>query len=93
MIRSFETHSDLEVQKRACEYTKLFDNTWDADRKKEICIAIPPFKPTVETFKNIPIGETDMDLDVKSLKMPGQSAVNYDDHISKGEPTTHQEHR
>jgi AP-1 complex subunit gamma-1 len=23
MIRSFEAHSDLEVQKRACEYTKL----------------------------------------------------------------------
>jgi len=27
-----------------------------------------------------------MDLDVKTLKMPGASAVNYDDHISKNEP-------
>ena len=35
-----------------------------------------------------------MDLDIKSLKMPGQSAVNYDDHISKGnEQTHHHEHR
>lgn len=56
---------------------------WDNDRKKEICIAVPPFKPTVETFKNIPIGETDMDVDVRSLKMPGASVVNYDEHIPK----------
>jgi hypothetical protein len=49
---------------------------------------VPPFKPTVDTFKNIPIGETDMDLDVRTLKMPGASVVNYDDHISKEEPTT-----
>jgi hypothetical protein len=34
MIRHFETHSDLEVQKRACEYMKLLENSWDADRKK-----------------------------------------------------------
>jgi hypothetical protein len=82
------------VQKRACEYAKLFENAWDADRKKEICIAVPPFKPTVETFKNIPVGETDMDLDVKTLKMPGASAVNYDDHISKNtENNGHSEHR
>jgi len=29
MIRSFEAHSDLEVQKRACEYTKLLERNWD----------------------------------------------------------------
>lgn len=29
-----------------------------------------------------------MDLDVRTLKMPGASVVNYDDHISKEEPTT-----
>ena len=28
MIKSFESHSDLEVQKRACEYTKLLDQNW-----------------------------------------------------------------
>ena len=28
MIRSFEAHSDLEVQKRACEYTKLLEKNW-----------------------------------------------------------------
>lgn len=37
----------------------------------------------METFKGIPVGETDMDLDVRTLKMPGASAVNYDDHITK----------
>lgn len=47
IVRSFENHADLEVQKRACEYAKLFDNVWDVDRKKEICLAVPPFKPTV----------------------------------------------
>lgn len=31
-----------------------------------------------------------MDLDVRGLKMPGASAVNYDDHISKTvEPNPH----
>ena len=29
MIRSFEAHSDLEVQKRACEYSKLLERNWD----------------------------------------------------------------
>ena len=47
IVRSFENHADLEVQKRACEYAKLFDSVWDVDRKKEICLAVPPFKPTV----------------------------------------------
>lgn len=51
---------------------------------------MPPFKPTVDTFKNIPVGETDMDLDVKTLKMPGASIVNYDDHISKEQEPTNQ---
>jgi hypothetical protein len=47
MIQSFEAHSDLEVQKRACEYIKLLDHNWDEDRKKEICLPVQPFKPTV----------------------------------------------
>lgn len=34
MIRSFEAHSDLEVQKRACEYAKLLEKNWDEDRKR-----------------------------------------------------------
>jgi hypothetical protein len=34
MIKSFEAHSDMEVQKRACEYTKLLEKGWDNDRKK-----------------------------------------------------------
>lgn len=84
MVRSFETHSDMEVQKRACEYAKLLENSWDQDRKREICIPVPPFKTTVETFRGIPVGETDMDLDLNSLKMPEKAGINYDDHISKG---------
>lgn len=40
MIRSFEVHADMEVQKRACEYTKLLEKNWDEDRKKEICIPV-----------------------------------------------------
>ncbi len=50
-----------------------------------------PFKPTVETFKNIPLGDIEMDLDLSSLKMPDQLRVNYDDHIAKG--GEHQETR
>lgn len=54
---------------------------------------MPPFKPTVDNFKNIPVGETDMDLDVRTLKMPGASVVNYDDHIPKEqEPIIHKLH-
>lgn len=34
MIKSFEAHSDMEVQKRACEYKKLLEKGWDNDRKK-----------------------------------------------------------
>ena len=58
MIRSFEAHSDLEVQKRACEYAKLLESSWDSDRKREICVAVQPFKPVVDTFRAIPIGDT-----------------------------------
>ena len=46
MIKSFENHSDLEVQKRACEYSKLLESVWDQDRKAEICIPVPPFRET-----------------------------------------------
>lgn len=34
MIKSFESHSDLEVQKRACEYVKLLDQSWREERVK-----------------------------------------------------------
>lgn len=34
-----------------------------------------------------------MDLDIKSLKMPGASVVNYDDHISKNEPAHTEQYR
>jgi len=56
IIKSFETHSDLEVQKRACEYSKLLESIWDHDRKAEICVPVPPFRETAEAFKSIPIG-------------------------------------
>ena len=88
MIKSFEAHSDLEVQKRACEYVKLMEKNWDDDRKTEICVPVEAFKPTVETFKSIPVGDTEMDLDLASLKMPDQLRVNYDAHITK---ETHQQ--
>ena len=39
---------------------------------------VEPFKPTVETFRNIPVGDVDMDLDLGSLKMPDRLGVNYD---------------
>lgn len=78
MIKSFETHSDLEVQKRACQYAKLIEKSWDEDRKKEICIPVQPFKPTVETFKSIPIGDTQMDIDLTTCKMPDRLGINYD---------------
>lgn len=58
---------------------KLLENNWDADRKKEICIPVPAFKLTVETFKNIPVGQTEMDLDLASLKLPSKTNVTYDD--------------
>ena len=66
------------MQKRACEYAKLLEKSWDDDRKREICVPIEPFKPTAETFKSIPVGDTDMDLDLASLRMPDKMGVNYD---------------
>ena len=81
MIRSFEAHSDLEVQKRACEYAKLLESSWDADRKREICITVQPFRPVVDTFKAIPVGETELDIDVSALHMPGSIGVDYDAHM------------
>lgn len=62
---------------------KLLEKNWDQDRKAEICVPVEPFKPTVETFKSIPVGDTEMDLDLSSLKMPDQLRVNYDEHITK----------
>jgi hypothetical protein len=51
---------------------------------------VPPFKPTVEAFKSIPVGETDMDLDVKSLKMPDTSTAVYnDEHITGNQEGGH----
>ena len=34
-------------------------------------------------FKSIPIGDTELDLDLSSLKMPDRIGVNYDDHMAK----------
>ncbi len=50
-----------------------------------------PFKPTAETFKSIPVGDVEMDLDLSSLKMPDKLGVNYEDHIGKA--VEQQEHR
>ena len=63
MIKSFENHSDLEVQKRACEYVKLLDSSWQEDRVKEIVIPIPSMRAAAETFGTIPIGDTSMSLE------------------------------
>ena len=82
MIKSFESHSDLEVQKRACEYSKLLDQSWREERVKEICIPIPPMRAAADTFGLIPVGETTMDLDSESLEMPEKLNINYDDHIA-----------
>ena len=79
MIKSFESHSDLEVQKRACEYVKLLDQSWREERVKEICTPIPPMRAAANTFGSIPIGETTMDLETDSLKMPEKLNVNYDE--------------
>ena len=56
---------------------------WDEDRKKEICIPVQPFKPTVETFKSIPIGDTDMDIDLSTCRMPGRVSVNYEENANR----------
>jgi len=82
MIKSFEAHSDLEVQKRACEYGKLFESQWDQDRKREVCIPVPVFKVAADAFRSIPVGDTQIELDMNSLKMPEKLNINYDDHIS-----------
>jgi hypothetical protein len=70
MIGSFESHSDLEVQKRACEYVRLLDQSWKEERTKEICTPIPPMRAAAESFNSIPIGDTTMDLETDILKMP-----------------------
>ena len=62
MIRSFENHADLEVQKRACEYARLLDQSWKDERVREICIPIPAMKAAAENFGQIPVGDTTMDL-------------------------------
>jgi hypothetical protein len=38
---------------------------------------VPPFKQTVESFRGIPVGDIEMDLDLNSLKMPDRLGVNY----------------
>jgi hypothetical protein len=85
MIRSFESHSDLEVQKRACEYVKLLDQVWRDERVREICIPIPPMRAAADTFGAIPIGDTTVELDT-DLRMPTKLEVNYDEHISTAKP-------
>lgn len=82
MIRSFESHADLEVQKRACEYARLLDQSWRDERVKEICIPIPAMKAAAESFGQIPIGDTTMDLESDNLKMPEKMNINYDEHIA-----------
>lgn len=79
MIKAFESHSDLEVQKRACEYVKLLDQSWREERLKEICTPIPSMRAAANTFGSIPIGETTMDLDGDSLKMPEKLNINYEE--------------
>lgn len=82
MIKTFESHSDLEVQKRACEYARLLDQSWRDERVKEIVIPMPPMKAAAENFGSIPIGDTTIDLDADSLKMPDKLDINYDEQIS-----------
>ena len=81
MIRSFESHSDIEVQKRACEYARLLEASWNEDRVREVSIPIPNMRNAAENFAGIPIGDTTLDLDENSMKMPEKLNINYDEHI------------
>ena len=58
ILRHFESHCDLEVQKRACEYVKLLDAAWDHDRKTEVNVPVPPYKASASAFSSIPVGDT-----------------------------------
>jgi hypothetical protein len=82
MIKAFESHSDLEVQKRACEYIRLLDQSWQEERVKEICIPIPPMRAAINNFNAIPVGDTAMDLDNDVLKMPEKLSINYDEQMA-----------
>ncbi len=81
IIKSFQSHSFLEVQKRACEYVKLLDQSWREERVREICVPIPSMRAAADTFVAIPVGETTMDLDT-DIRMPEKLNINYDDHIA-----------
>ena len=64
------------------------ESVWDHDRKTEICIPVPPFRETAEAFKVIPIGETTMDIDLRSVKLPNKLNINYEDQIIKEDENT-----
>lgn len=83
IIRTFESHANLEVQKRACEYTKLLESAWNGDREREICIPIPTLRASAEKFSEIPTGETSVDLDPNSVQLPEKLQINYEEHFSK----------
>lgn len=53
LIKSFDNSPSYEVQKRACEYSKLLDPEWTEERKRDICIAIPILNSAVEMFRPV----------------------------------------
>ena len=70
LIRSFDNSPSYEVQKRACEYSKLLEPEWSEERKKDICIPIPIMTAAVEMFRPIPVGSTEGALDQLNLALP-----------------------
>lgn len=83
IIKSFESHSNLQVQKRACEYSRLLEASWNGDREREVCIPVPTLKTSAEAFAEIQIGDTNIDIDTSTVKFPEKIEINYDEHINK----------
>lgn len=67
------------MQKRACEYVKLLDRSWESDRRSEVNIPVPIYKASAESFNVIPVGDTTLELDMNALKMPEKVDINYNE--------------
>jgi hypothetical protein len=68
----------LEVQKRACEYTKLLAPEWSSDRTNEVSIPTPPMRSVTEIFSSIPVGDTSFTFSQESIKMPKKLSIKYE---------------
>lgn len=76
------------MQKRACEYVKLLDRSWETDRRSEVNIPIPIFKASAESFTVIPVGDTTLEIDMNALKMPEKMDINYNEPKINERPST-----